>query len=78
MSGCSERLADHPRLDGRLLRRRFPQFGRPREDEDLDQGQALWTRTIGSTVIGEGADSLIFYPLAFYGMADWPVAILGR
>ncbi|NUR12365.1 MAG: queuosine precursor transporter [Bradyrhizobium sp.] len=41
------------------------------------QGKYLWTRTIGSTVVGEGADSLIFYPLAFYGMADWPVAALG-
>ena len=62
-------LADHPRLDGRLLRRRFPELGRARQDEDLDrQGKYLWTRTIGSTVIGEGADSLIFYPLAFYGM----------
>jgi uncharacterized integral membrane protein (TIGR00697 family) len=40
-------------------------------------GKYLWTRTIGSTVIGEGADSLIFYPLAFYGMPDWPVAALG-
>jgi hypothetical protein len=40
-------------------------------------GKYLWTRTIGSTVVGEGADSLIFYPLAFYGMADWPVAALG-
>ena len=41
------------------------------------QGKYLWTRTIGSTVVGEGADSLIFYPLAFYGMPDWPVAALG-
>ena len=41
------------------------------------QGKHLWTRTIGSTIIGEGADSLIFYPLAFYGMPDWPVATLG-
>jgi uncharacterized integral membrane protein (TIGR00697 family) len=40
-------------------------------------GQYLWTRTIGSTVVGEGADSLIFYPLAFYGMTDWPVSVLG-
>jgi hypothetical protein len=40
-------------------------------------GKYLWTRTIGSTVVGEGADSLIFYPLAFYGMPDWPVAALG-
>ena len=41
------------------------------------QGKHLWTRTIGSTVVGEGADSLIFYPLAFYGMADWPLTALG-
>ena len=41
------------------------------------RGKHLWTRTIGSTVVGEGADSLIFYPLAFYGMPDWPVAALG-
>jgi uncharacterized integral membrane protein (TIGR00697 family) len=40
------------------------------------KGKHLWTRTIGSTVVGEGADSLIFYPLAFYGLADWPVQIL--
>jgi uncharacterized integral membrane protein (TIGR00697 family) len=40
------------------------------------RGRHLWTRTIGSTIIGEGADSLIFYPLAFYGLADWPVADL--
>jgi uncharacterized integral membrane protein (TIGR00697 family) len=31
------------------------------------QGRHLWTRTIGSTVCGQGIDSLIFYPLAFYG-----------
>ncbi len=36
-------------------------------------GKMLWTRTIGSTIVGEGADSLIFYPLAFYGAPDWPV-----
>jgi uncharacterized integral membrane protein (TIGR00697 family) len=40
-------------------------------------GRWLWTRTIGSTIVGEGADSLIFYPLAFYGLADWPVSALG-
>lgn len=32
------------------------------------QGRMLWTRTIGSTVVGQGVDSLIFYPLAFYGL----------
>lgn len=35
-------------------------------------GRMLWARTIGSTVIGQGLDSLIFYPLAFYGLAGWP------
>ena len=36
-------------------------------------GKHLWARTIGSTVVGQGLDSLIFYPLAFYGLAGWPV-----
>ncbi|MEE8371586.1 MAG: queuosine precursor transporter [Sphingomonadales bacterium] len=31
-------------------------------------GRHLWTRTIGSTVVGQGVDSLIFYPLAFLGV----------
>jgi uncharacterized integral membrane protein (TIGR00697 family) len=34
------------------------------------RGRHLWTRTIGSTVVGQGIDSLIFYPLAFYGVWD--------
>jgi queuosine precursor transporter len=33
----------------------------------LTAGRWLWTRTIGSTLFGEGVDSLIFYPLAFWG-----------
>jgi len=37
------------------------------------EGRHLWTRTIGSTVVGQGIDSLIFYPLAFFGAPDWPV-----
>ncbi len=41
-------------------------------------GRRLWMRFWGSTIIGEGADSLIFYPLAFYGMADWPISALGE
>ncbi|MGZ8360431.1 MAG: queuosine precursor transporter [Allosphingosinicella sp.] len=36
----------------------------------LTRGRLLWTRTIGSTVAGQGVDSLIFYPLAFYGVWD--------
>lgn len=35
------------------------------------EGRHLWTRTIGSTVVGQGVDSLIFYPLAFLGAAGW-------
>ena len=31
------------------------------------KGKYLWTRTIGSTAVGEAIDSLIFYPLAFLG-----------
>lgn len=30
------------------------------------KGKHLWTRTIGSTIVGEGVDSILFYPLAFY------------
>jgi queuosine precursor transporter len=32
------------------------------------KGRMLWTRTIGSTVVGQGVDSLIFYPVAFLGV----------
>ena len=34
------------------------------------EGRFLWMRTIGSTIVGEGIDSLIFYPVAFLGL--WP------
>ena len=40
-------------------------------------GRWLWMRTIGSTVVGEGVDSLIFYPLAFLGAAGWTPAQVG-
>ncbi len=33
-------------------------------------GNALWSRIIGSTVCGEGVDSMVFYPLAFLGVWD--------
>ena len=32
------------------------------------KGRLLWTRTIGSTFVGQGVDSLIFYPIAFLGI----------
>jgi len=38
------------------------------------EGRHLWTRTIGSTVVGQGVDSLIFYPLAFFG--EWDNGLL--
>jgi queuosine precursor transporter len=31
------------------------------------KGRFLWMRTVGSTVLGEIADSVIFYPVAFFG-----------
>ncbi len=37
------------------------------------KGRFLWMRTIGSTMTGEAADSLLFYPVAFLGMPSWPV-----
>lgn len=37
----------------------------------LTSGRHLWMRTISSTVLGQGVDSLIFYPLAFWGASGW-------
>ena len=37
-------------------------------------GRHPWARFIGSTVVGQGVDSLIFYPLAFLGI--WSPATL--
>jgi len=31
-------------------------------------GRHLWARTIGSTIVGEGVDSMVFYPVAFFGV----------
>jgi uncharacterized integral membrane protein (TIGR00697 family) len=41
----------------------------------LTGGRMLWTRTIGSTVVGQGVDSLIFYPLAFAGVWETSLVI---
>ena len=38
----------------------------------ITAGKHLWARTIGSTVFGQGVDSLIFYPVAFLGI--WSTA----
>lgn len=32
------------------------------------EGRFLWIRTIGSTIVGEACDTVVFYPLAFYGV----------
>jgi uncharacterized integral membrane protein (TIGR00697 family) len=34
----------------------------------LTSGRWLWTRTIGSTLVGQAVDSVIFYPIAFAGI----------
>ena len=39
------------------------------------KGKHLWTRTIGSTIVGQGFDSLIFYPLAFLGIWETELVI---
>lgn len=41
----------------------------------IDHGRAYWKRAILSTVLGQAADSLIFYPLAFAGI--WPWSLIG-
>ena len=38
----------------------------------LTAGKHLWSRTIGSTIVGEAVDSSLFYPLAFYGSGIIP------
>jgi uncharacterized integral membrane protein (TIGR00697 family) len=38
----------------------------------MTAGKWLWTRTIGSTIVGEAVDSALFYPLAFYASGIIP------
>lgn len=40
------------------------------------RGRHLWVRTIGSSLIGQGVDSLIFFPLAYAG--EWPWSVILR
>jgi uncharacterized integral membrane protein (TIGR00697 family) len=39
----------------------------------LTDGRWLWTRTIGSTLVGEGVDTLLFVTIAFAGTLSWPL-----
>jgi uncharacterized integral membrane protein (TIGR00697 family) len=47
----------------------------------VTEGRYLWVRTIGSTLVGEGADSAIFISIAFFGVlqaGDLGVTILSQ
>ncbi len=37
-----------------------------------DNGRRMGLRFVISTFVGQGLDSLIFYPVAFYGLDGWP------
>jgi uncharacterized integral membrane protein (TIGR00697 family) len=37
----------------------------------LTRGRWLWTRTIGSTLVGEGVDTALFVGIAFLGALNW-------
>jgi queuosine precursor transporter len=41
----------------------------------LTRGRWLWTRTIGSTLVGEGVDTLLFVVIAFYGTLSLPLLL---
>ena len=36
----------------------------------LSEGRWIFARFVGSTIVGEAVDSLLFYPLAFFGIWD--------
>jgi len=42
----------------------------------LTQGRWLWSRTIGSTIVGQGLDSLIFITLAFIGTPSFALIMV--
>ncbi|MCX6023948.1 MAG: queuosine precursor transporter [Chloroflexi bacterium] len=46
----------------------------------MTKGRWLWSRTIGSTVVGEGLDSAVFITLAFIGTPGFDIgaAIMGQ
>ncbi|MEP6785948.1 MAG: queuosine precursor transporter [Sphingomonadales bacterium] len=41
-----------------------------------DSGRRMGLRFVASTVVGQGLDSLIFYPVAFWNIESWPTAEL--
>ena len=40
------------------------------------KGKYLWTRTIGSTIVGEGVDTALFVSIAFYGVISGGILVL--
>jgi uncharacterized integral membrane protein (TIGR00697 family) len=42
----------------------------------VTKGRRLWTRTIGSTIVGEAVDSAVFYPVAFLWV--WEAELVWR
>lgn len=36
----------------------------------ITKGKHLWSRTIGSTIVGQAVDSILFYPIAFLAIWD--------
>lgn len=42
----------------------------------LTKGRWLWTRTVGSTIVGEGVDTILFVSIAFLGV--WPTGVVTK
>ncbi len=47
--------------------------------KNLTEGRMLWLRTISSTIVGQGIDSILFYAIAFgvSGLWGWQAALGG-
>lgn len=43
--------------------------------KEVTRGRFLWIRTIGSTLIGQGLDSLVFLTVAFFGIIPFPALL---
>jgi uncharacterized integral membrane protein (TIGR00697 family) len=41
----------------------------------MTKGRFLWSRTIGSTLVGEGLDATVFIIIAFVGTLSWPLIV---
>jgi hypothetical protein len=41
----------------------------------VTKGRYLWTRTIGSTIVGEGLDTILFISIAFVGIVPSPALL---